>query len=269
MFWSISLTLAESTETHGHDVAELILCRSGSGLLALERRHLELAPRRAILVAPGAPHRFVFRKGERAALKIICITRADAALHLSPAQAGILRDAAREGATAVEYAESDLWLWELSEKVPESFGLDGHRELTELWGIIGLLVGSHARAAGAPGEAAAGGGGDRHGRTIQEVCRWLDEHLDESENLDGLAARFGLSRSLLTREFRRFTGASVVEYVKTRRIQKSGALLAGTDKDISQVAAESGFSSLTYFYRQFKALYGVAPSAFRKQLLGS
>ena len=178
MFWSTSRSLAESTAMHSHEVAELILCRAGTGLLALDDRQLELAPRRSVLIAANVPHRFIFHEGEHTDLKFICVTNSDAALYLAPAQCSILQGAGKQGATGLAYTGSRQWLWELAEKIPESFGLDEPNELMELWGIIGLLIGAHAQAARAGADETTRGGG-RHAETIRRICGWLDAHLDD------------------------------------------------------------------------------------------
>lgn len=263
MFWSLSLTLGESSPGHAHDVAELLLCRGGSGLVVLDGHDIELVDRRAVLIAPRARHRFVMRDGEAARLHVVCVTLADAALHLSPAQAAALRQLGGQGAIAVDYGEDDGWLWALGERIPASLGLADQGELSELWGIIGLFIGRHARVG-----QGGGAGTSKYGATIRDVCAWLDDHLREPGELDDIASRFGLSRSLLTREFRKHVGMSVVDYLNSRRIQNAGAMLLAGDANIAEAALDSGFSSMTYFYKQFKALYGVTPAELRKQLAG-
>lgn len=264
MFWSLSLTLGESSPGHAHDVAELLLCRGGSGLVVLDGHDIELVGRRAVLIAPRARHRFLVRDGEAARLHVICVTQADAALNLSPAQAAALRQLGQEGASAVDYGEADAWLWALGERIPTSLGLADQNELSELWGILGLFIGRHARV----GQGGGGAGTSKYGAAIRDVCAWLDDHLREPGDLGDIASRFGLSRSLLTREFRKHAGVSVVDYLNARRIQNAGTLLLAGDANIAEAALDSGFSSMTYFYKQFKAFYGVTPAELRKQLAG-
>jgi AraC family transcriptional activator of mar-sox-rob regulon len=100
---------------------------------------------------------------------------------------------------------------------------------------------------------------------IRKICEWLDNQLEDTGALDEIALWFGLSRSLLTREFRRYTNTSVIEYINIRRLQKAGMILSSTGKGIAEAAFESGFSSLPNFYRRFKGMYGVSPAEFRSQ----
>lgn len=268
MFWSFSLTLAESTAWHAHDVFEFVLCRSGSGLLVLDHGDVALAEGSTVLVSPRVRHRYAFGRGESAGLKVVCLTQGDMATQLSPTQVAALMSPEPSGCSVVEHGEGVARLWELADMIPDGVGRDGAGRddsgrdgegVHVAWGVIGLLLSYHVRD-----RQAGGGPGARHHEAMRRVRHWLDAHLAQPVDLDAVAARFGLSRSLLTREFRRHAGASVVEYVNTRRLEKAGGELAESDRGIAEVALRCGFSSLPNFYRRFRALYGVTPAEFRR-----
>lgn len=259
MFWSFSLTLAESTAWHAHDVYEFVLCRSGSGLLLLDHGEMALAEGRTVLVGPRVRHRYVFGRGESAVMKVVCLTHGDMATQLSPTQVAALVAPQPAGCSMVEHHADSARLWDVADMIPDGIGRDEGAEAPVAWGAIGLLLAFHVRNMQAGGDAGA-----RHHDAMRGVRGWLDAHLDQPVDLDGLAARFGLSRSLLTREFRRHAGASVVEYVNTRRLEKAGGELAESDRGIAEVALRCGFASLPNFYRRFRALYGVPPAEFRR-----
>lgn len=259
MFWSFSLALAESTAWHAHDVYEFVLCRSGSGLLLLDSGEVALAAGRTVLVAPRVRHRYVFGRDESAGLKVVCLTQGDMATKLSPAQVAALMAPQPAGCSMVEHPADTARLWDVADMIPDGIGRDEGTEVSVAWGAIGLLLAFHVRNMQAGGDAGA-----RHHDAMRGVRGWLDAHLAQPVDLDRLAARFGLSRSLLTREFRRHAGASVVEYVNTRRLEKAGGELAESDRGIAEVALRCGFASLPNFYRRFRALYGVTPAEFRR-----
>lgn len=265
MFWNITLTLAESSGWHGHDVFELVFCLAGEGSLLLDQQSIELRNRRTILIAPKVRHRFVFKADESADLKIVCMTTADMATYLSPAQGSILNSLKKLRCAFTDHPKKNSRLWRLVEMLPDGLSNEDHGERHVSWGIIGLLLASHARDQ----QLSGNGSKAKHFETIQKVCQWLDKHLDDTGNLDRIACRFGLSRSLLTREFRRHTSTSIVEYITIRRLQKAGTLLASSDKSITEAAFESGFPSITNFYRRFKGLYGVTPTEFRSQFFNN
>jgi len=260
MFWCSTLTLAETTPFHTHDVFELLFCQGGSGLLFLEQQGIELFRHRSVLVPPRTRHRFALRPQESVGLKVVCLTREDIALHLSATQTAMLSQCTGGGATYTDHpGESPLW--SLAETLPDGLGQQDRRELMVAWSTIALLLASHLRSQHAPDAIRE----TRHRETIRQVCAWLDGNLEQTEDLDGIASRFGLSRSLLTREFRHHTGVSVLDYLSTRRLQKAGRLLTSEGRSILEASLESGFPSLPHFYRRFKALYGVTPSEFQRQ----
>jgi AraC family transcriptional activator of mar-sox-rob regulon len=259
MFWTASLTLSEPSPVHAHDVIELIFCLAGSGSLLFDQQSIDLAGRRTILIAPGVRHRFTFRPGESADLKVVCLTLQDTVTHLSSAQTAILGQVKGVGATFTDHPEPSP-LWGLIETIPDGLGQEDHGQLLVVWSTIALLLSSHLRNQQMPemGQEA------RHVETIRRVCAWLDQHLENTGDLDEIASRFGLSRSLLTLEFRRQTSTSVISYINTRRLQKAGRLLV-SGRGIAEASYDSGFASLANFYRRFKRLYGVTPAEFQKQ----
>ena len=130
----------------------------------------------------------------------------------------------------------------------------------------------HAAAGGDVSSASAGCGPLRliecfHLSRVspRRLCEWLLNHLPEEINLDDIASTFALSRSLLTRSFRRHTGTSIVEYLNTRRLERAAVLLtSAADESIARAAMDCGFSNLSHFHRCFKSAYGLTPAEFRR-----
>jgi AraC-like DNA-binding protein len=78
-----------------------------------------------------------------------------------------------------------------------------------------------------------------------------------------LARRVHMSLSTLHRLFRRHTRMSVTDYVAQLRIGHASALLIGGDRPVAHIADEAGYRNLANFHRQFKAMKGITPRAFR------
>lgn len=98
---------------------------------------------------------------------------------------------------------------------------------------------------------------------IEGVLCWMKEHYSSDISLDSLVHQFGISRSQLSRKFRIHTGASVVDYLIKIRSEAAALQLATSDKDISDVALDTGFNNLSHFHRQFKRRFGMTPLTFR------
>jgi AraC family transcriptional activator of mar-sox-rob regulon len=111
--------------------------------------------------------------------------------------------------------------------------------------------------------------GQKYRQKILEIVKWVDTQLHATTSLEALAEQFGMSRSLLTREFRRYTGKSFIDYCNSRRVEKAALILASSKESITRIALESGFSNLSHFHRQFKSIYGLTPAVFRRQIFGT
>jgi AraC family transcriptional activator of mar-sox-rob regulon len=261
MFWSCRLTIAESSDWQVHEVFELMFCHSGAGRVLVDKHEFDLRPYRMILIVPGARHRVIFDGGQSADLKIVCVTAQDTAEYLSPVQAALLQSLQNLGCSSSDRSTEIPLLAELVQLIPEGSVVGDGRELLKVWSVISLLLASHVQE----GFPTIDGPQRQHKSKMQDICARLDQHLDQESNLDEIASDFGLSRSLLTRAFRRHTGTTIVHYVNARRLEKAAVLLtSSTERSITQAAFESGFSNLSNFHRRFKAAYGFTPAEFRR-----
>ncbi|MFR1989251.1 MAG: helix-turn-helix transcriptional regulator [Oscillospiraceae bacterium] len=75
-----------------------------------------------------------------------------------------------------------------------------------------------------------------------------------------------ISKSYLSRRFRRQTGMSVIRYVNRLRVEASKRLLIGSKLRVNEIAYQVGFESPKYFYRVFKAAAGASPAAYPQKL---
>ncbi len=85
-------------------------------------------------------------------------------------------------------------------------------------------------------------------------------------NIDSLAAKMGLGRSQFYRKIKALTNYSPVELLRKIRLTKARDMLSSTDKTISEIAYEVGFSAPAYFTKVFRETYGESPSEMRTRL---
>ncbi len=149
------------------------------------------------------------------------------------------------------------------EKIQIAIGGDDLRSEQLSWSAVNLLLALHAKAQ----RAAADHVGQRYSAKIHEVVAWVEDNLAEDLTIEQAAGQFGLSRSLLTREFRLYTGRSFVDYRNIRRVQKAAMALISRSGSVTQAALDSGFVNLSHFHRQFKAYFGLTPAAFRRRVI--
>ena len=78
-----------------------------------------------------------------------------------------------------------------------------------------------------------------------------------------LASVSGVSEAHFARSFKQAFGLPPHRYLLTRRIEKATALLRDTDLPITDIAFETGWSSLGTFGRIFRDITGKSPVEFR------
>lgn len=83
---------------------------------------------------------------------------------------------------------------------------------------------------------------------------------DSDVSVDDLAAAMNLSRVQLYRKVKAISGSSPNELLRTARLNRAYQLLLTTDKNISEVAYEVGFTAPSYFTKCFKDEFGISPS---------
>ncbi|MCI8831490.1 MAG: AraC family transcriptional regulator [Lachnospiraceae bacterium] len=96
------------------------------------------------------------------------------------------------------------------------------------------------------------------------VMNYLNHHFAEDISVNSIAAALFLNRDYISHVFKDETGYSVMAYVISLRINRAKLLLAETDRSITDIAMECGYTDFTYFSKQFKKHTNMSPSKFRK-----
>ncbi|MBB5785969.1 helix-turn-helix domain-containing protein [Jiangella mangrovi] len=81
--------------------------------------------------------------------------------------------------------------------------------------------------------------------------------------LGELAAAAGVSVSTLCRVFQRQFGVGPVAALERLRLARAEPLLWMSNLSLQAIAVQCGFADAYHFSRRFRAVYGLAPSAFR------
>jgi len=101
---------------------------------------------------------------------------------------------------------------------------------------------------------------------VTKVIDYVEKHFDESIDVAQMSAMLNLNPDYFCRLFKTTTGQSFIQYLNNVRISVAERLLLSTDRLITDILAETGFSSLSYFNRTFKKIKRCSPSEFRKQM---
>lgn len=99
---------------------------------------------------------------------------------------------------------------------------------------------------------------------MSQVVSYLGEHFADRITLENLAAQFYISSYHLCREFKRFTGTTIVTHLNQIRVARAQMLLQETRLSVTEISKQVGFANVTHFNRTFRQLTGTHPSSIRK-----
>ena len=85
-------------------------------------------------------------------------------------------------------------------------------------------------------------------------------------SVDMIASRMGLERSQFYRKIKALTNYAPVELMRRLRLQQGLILLTSSDRTISEIAYEIGFSTPAYFTKCYREAYGVTPTETRNNI---
>ena len=82
-------------------------------------------------------------------------------------------------------------------------------------------------------------------------------------SVEDIGDELHLSRVQLYRKVKALTGQSPVEIIRKSRLNHARHLLETTDKPITEILYEVGFSNSSYFAKCYKEEFGKTPSEVR------
>ncbi len=99
---------------------------------------------------------------------------------------------------------------------------------------------------------------------IKKLTELVEQRISNSSfNLEELAGEMAMSRSTLYREVKRATGFSAGAFVKEIRLQKARqALEHKSVRSMSELSSGIGFSTVSYFTKQFFSRFGKKPQEY-------
>lgn len=100
---------------------------------------------------------------------------------------------------------------------------------------------------------------------IGETISHMRNNLDQPIALENLVAISGMSRTNYLRVFESTMGTSPINYFIQLRMEEASRLLRSTDRSITDIAFDVGFSDSNYFSRQFRKTHGQSPREYRKR----
>lgn len=91
----------------------------------------------------------------------------------------------------------------------------------------------------------------------------LESNLDLIQNLDDMCKLVRMSPNQLRNYIKQEYKLSPKVWLDKKRLEQASMMLKNTDKTISQIASDIGYSTVSWFISQFKKHYSITPKEFR------
>lgn len=102
-------------------------------------------------------------------------------------------------------------------------------------------------------------------RYVREALTLLEGRLDRSLDLKKLAGDVGCAPPYLSRLVKQETGKTLLLHLRALRIEKATEMLSRNEMNVTEVALEVGYQSLSHFSKAFAQEKGMTPSRFLKR----
>jgi len=93
----------------------------------------------------------------------------------------------------------------------------------------------------------------------------IDRAFAQPLDVPTLARIAHVSEAHFIRTFKATFGETPHRYLQRRRVERAAALLRDTDRSVTEVCLDVGFTSLGTFSRTFRDVLGESPSAYRRR----
>ena len=99
---------------------------------------------------------------------------------------------------------------------------------------------------------------------VQGCSKYIDTHFQEDPSLEQLASLQHISKYYLSREFKRYMGITIQDYLVNTRITYAKELLKYTHMPVGEIAFACGMHNVSHFINLFKARESMTPLSYRR-----
>jgi AraC-like DNA-binding protein len=100
------------------------------------------------------------------------------------------------------------------------------------------------------------------GERVDQVRFLLSQNLAAPPSLEELGKKIGCSHFYLSRIFSAQTGQTITQYLRQLRLERAAELLRAREHNVTEVALEVGYNSLSHFSAAFQETFGCCPGLY-------
>lgn len=102
-------------------------------------------------------------------------------------------------------------------------------------------------------------------KCLNEITKYIDEHLEEKIDDEILSKMLGVNTYTMKRLFTMISGVTLSEYIRKRRLSNAGYDLYNENSKIIDIAIKYEYENATSFSRAFEKFHGIKPSLVTKE----
>lgn len=100
------------------------------------------------------------------------------------------------------------------------------------------------------------------------IHQYLNDNFAKIESMDQICKDLHVSKYYLSHVFKKYMGRPPMQYVTAQRIAHAKKLLQQTDLTATKIGEICGYNDHVLFFKAFKKLEGITPTAFRRKTAG-
>lgn len=97
------------------------------------------------------------------------------------------------------------------------------------------------------------------------IKHFIDKNVTSDFNLQAIADDVGLSITRIVHLFKKTYGQTITEYTNQTRLTYACKQIEFSNLSLESIAESVGFRNYSYFYRLFRARYGMSPKQYRSR----
>lgn len=109
---------------------------------------------------------------------------------------------------------------------------------------------------------------DEISERIHQIMSYVQSNYSREITLNELAEKLYLSNAYLSRFFKKNLGQNFKDYINSIRLHHALDDLLATEKNMTRIAMDNGFPSVSRFNQVFRESYGMSPLTYREAHLG-
>lgn len=101
-------------------------------------------------------------------------------------------------------------------------------------------------------------------KILRDVIAYIENNIDdESLNPNAISEFLGISKASFYEKLKALTDHTPSEYIRLIRLNHASKLLVTTNLTVSEIMFKAGFSSKSYFFKEFNKQFGCSPKEYR------